>query len=91
MPRAWEIGAGGALDPGWYDYPSLLIYLLSPFEAFADEPSYLVGRLVVAALGVAGVSRPCGSAASPTARRRDGSPVPPRLSPRRTWSTRTRR
>jgi 4-amino-4-deoxy-L-arabinose transferase-like glycosyltransferase len=55
VPRAWEIGAGGSLDPGWYDYPSLLIYLLAPFEAFADEPSYLVGRLVVAALGVAGV------------------------------------
>ena len=55
VPRAWEIGHGGSLDPGWYDYPSLLIYALAPFQAFADDPSYLAGRLVVAALGVAGV------------------------------------
>ena len=55
VPRAWEIGHGGGLDPGWYDYPSLLFYLLAPFEAFADEPSYGVARAVAAAIGIAGV------------------------------------
>jgi 4-amino-4-deoxy-L-arabinose transferase-like glycosyltransferase len=53
VPRAWRIAHGGGLDPGWYDYPSLAIYLLAPVQAFFDEPSYLAGRLVVAALGVA--------------------------------------
>jgi 4-amino-4-deoxy-L-arabinose transferase-like glycosyltransferase len=55
VPRAWDLAHGGGLDPGWYDYPSLVIELLAPFQLFADEPSYLAGRLVVAALGVAGV------------------------------------
>ena len=56
VPRAWEIVHGGGLDPGWYDYPSLLIELLAPFQAAADEPSYLAARLVAVALGVAGVA-----------------------------------
>ncbi len=47
---------GGGLDPGWYDYPSLVIELLAPFQLGLDEPSYLAGRLVVVALGVAGVA-----------------------------------
>ena len=25
VPRAWEMSHGGGLDPGWYDYPSLLM------------------------------------------------------------------
>ena len=56
VPRAWEIVHGGGLDPGWYDYPSLVIELLAPFQVGLDEPSYLAGRLVVVALGVAGVA-----------------------------------
>lgn len=55
VPRAWSIARGAGLDPGWYDYPSLLFYLLAPFEAFFDEPSYGVARAVVAAVGIAGV------------------------------------
>jgi hypothetical protein len=47
---------GGGLDPGWYDYPSLVIELLAPFQVGLDEPSYLAGRLVVVVLGVAGVA-----------------------------------
>jgi Glycosyltransferase family 87 len=47
---------GGGLDPGWYDYPSLVIELLAPFQLALDDPSYLAGRLVVAAVGVAGVA-----------------------------------
>ena len=56
VPRAWRIAHGGGLDPGWYDYPTLVIYLLAPFQAWQGEPSYLAARLVVATLGVAGVA-----------------------------------
>lgn len=56
VPRAWELVHGGGLDPGWYDYPSLLIELLAPFQTGLDEPSYLAARLVVVALGVAGIA-----------------------------------
>ena len=61
VPRAWEIMHGGGLDPGWYDYPSLLIELLAPFQAWAAEPSYLAARLVAVALGVGGVGAAAGS------------------------------
>jgi hypothetical protein len=47
---------GGGLDPGWYDYPSLVLELLAPSQLGLDEPSYLAGRLVVVALGIAGVA-----------------------------------
>ncbi len=56
MPRAWRMSHGGGLDPDWFDYPSLLMYTLAPFQNWADEPSYLAGRLVVAALGLAGIA-----------------------------------
>lgn len=52
VPRAWEMTHGGGADPGWFDYPSLLLYVLAPFQAWHDEPSYLTARLVVAALGI---------------------------------------
>jgi 4-amino-4-deoxy-L-arabinose transferase-like glycosyltransferase len=56
VPRAWAMVHGGGLDPDWFDYPSLVLYLMAPFQAGADEPSYLAGRLVAAALGVGGVA-----------------------------------
>jgi 4-amino-4-deoxy-L-arabinose transferase-like glycosyltransferase len=56
VPRAWSMVHGGGADPGWFDYPSLVMYLLAPFQAWADEPSYLTGRLVMVAVGVAGVA-----------------------------------
>ena len=56
VPRAWAMVHGGGLDPGWYDYPSLVIEALAPFQLGLDEPSYLAGRLVVVAFGVAGVA-----------------------------------
>ena len=56
VPRAWELAHGGGLDPGWYDYPSLLFTLLAPSQVFADAPSYGAGRVVAAALGVGGVA-----------------------------------
>ena len=55
VPRAWEMAHGGGLDPGWYDYPSLLLELLAPFQALAGSPSYLSARYVAVLIGLAGV------------------------------------
>jgi 4-amino-4-deoxy-L-arabinose transferase-like glycosyltransferase len=56
VPRAWRMSHGGGLDPDWFEYPSLLMYALAPFQNWADEPSYLAGRVVVVALGLAGIA-----------------------------------
>jgi 4-amino-4-deoxy-L-arabinose transferase-like glycosyltransferase len=56
VPRAWNMSHGGGLDPDWFDYPTLLMYAIAPFQNWADEPSYLAGRLVVVALGLAGIA-----------------------------------
>jgi 4-amino-4-deoxy-L-arabinose transferase-like glycosyltransferase len=56
VPRAWELVHGGGLDPGWYDYPSLLLELLAPFQLPFDEPSYGAARVVAAATGLAGAA-----------------------------------
>jgi hypothetical protein len=55
VPRAWAIGHGEGFDPAFYDYPSLLFYLLAPFQAAADTPSYLTARAVALTLGVSGI------------------------------------
>lgn len=47
---------GAGADPGWFDYPTLFIYVLAPFQTWQDEPSYLDARFVAAALGVASVA-----------------------------------
>jgi len=46
---------GGGLDPHWFDYPSLLMYMLSPFQAWEEAPSYLAARLVVLVLALGAV------------------------------------
>jgi len=56
VPRAWHMAHGGGLDPDWFDYPSLLIYLLAPFQAWESHPSYLAARLVVIVLAVGAVA-----------------------------------
>ena len=56
VPRAWRMSHGGGLDPGWFDYPTLLMYVLAPFQNWADEPSYLAARLVLVTLALAGVA-----------------------------------
>ena len=56
VPRAWEIVHGGGLDPGWYDYPSLLFLLLSPSQIGLDHPSYGTARAVAVAIGLLGVA-----------------------------------
>jgi 4-amino-4-deoxy-L-arabinose transferase-like glycosyltransferase len=56
VPRAWRMANGGGFDPGWFDYPSLLMYVLTPFQLWADEPDYLAARLVLVGLSVAGIA-----------------------------------
>ena len=33
VPRAWHMAHGGGLDPHWFDYPTLLMYVIAPFQA----------------------------------------------------------
>jgi Glycosyltransferase family 87 len=47
---------GGGLDPHWFDYPSLLMYLLAPFQAWQGAPSYLTARLVVLVLALGAIA-----------------------------------
>ena len=56
VPRAWELADRIGLDPGWYDYPSLLFLLLAPSQLGLDEPSYGTARVVAVALGLLGVA-----------------------------------
>jgi hypothetical protein len=57
VPRAWGIAHGEGLDPSpFFGRPSLLSYLLAPFQIWQDAPSYLTARLVAVAIGVAGVA-----------------------------------
>jgi 4-amino-4-deoxy-L-arabinose transferase-like glycosyltransferase len=56
VPRAWKMVHGGGLDPHWFDYPTLLIYVLAPFQAWAGAPSYVTARIVVVVLGLAGIA-----------------------------------
>ncbi len=56
VPRAWSMVHGGGLDPHWFDYPTLLIYLLAPFQAWQGAPSYLAARFVVLVLALGAVA-----------------------------------
>jgi 4-amino-4-deoxy-L-arabinose transferase-like glycosyltransferase len=56
VPRAWGMAHGGGFDPDWFDYPSLLMYVLAPFQTWSDQPDYLAARLVVVALGLSGIA-----------------------------------
>jgi 4-amino-4-deoxy-L-arabinose transferase-like glycosyltransferase len=47
---------GGGLDPHWFDYPALLMYVIAPFQAWEGEPSYLAGRVVVIVLALGAVA-----------------------------------
>ena len=56
VPRAWAMTHGGGLDPHWFDYPTLVMYLLAPFQAWQHEPSYLTARIVLVAVALGGVA-----------------------------------
>jgi 4-amino-4-deoxy-L-arabinose transferase-like glycosyltransferase len=55
VPRAWDVVHGGGLDPGWYDYPSLLFLLLAPSQIGLDAPSYGTARVIAISIGLVGV------------------------------------
>jgi glycosyl transferase family 87 len=56
VPRAWKLVHGGGGDPHWFDYPSLLMYVNAPFQAWQDQPSYLTARLVGVVLAVGAIA-----------------------------------
>jgi len=56
VPRAWRMVHGGGLDPHWFDYPTLVMYVLAPFQVWQGSPSYLTARIVIVALALAGVA-----------------------------------
>ena len=47
---------GHGLDPHWFDYPTLLMYLLAPFQAWQGSPSYLAARIVVLMLALGAIA-----------------------------------
>ena len=77
VPRAWQVVHGGGLDPGWYDYPSLLFLLLAPTQIGLDDPSYGAARVIAVGLGLVSVGAAwwlgrvvCGRATRPPRRSR---------------------
>jgi 4-amino-4-deoxy-L-arabinose transferase-like glycosyltransferase len=56
VPRAWELVHGGGGDPHWFDYPTLLLYVNAPFQAWQGEPSYLTARIVGVVLAMAAIA-----------------------------------
>src|SRR4029078_8218288 len=55
-PRAWAMTHGGGLDPHWFDYPTLTMSLLAPFQAWHSEPSYLTARVTILVLALGGIA-----------------------------------
>lgn len=55
VTRSWRMVHGGGGDPHWFDYPSLLMYINAPFQAWQDHPSYLTARIVAVVLSLAAV------------------------------------
>src|SRR3954468_9843134 len=56
VPRAWKLVHGGGGDPHWFDYPTLLMYVNAPFQAWQTEPSYLTARIVGVVLALAAIA-----------------------------------
>src|SRR5438105_12818782 len=56
VPRAWRMVHGGGLDPHWFDYPTLVMYVLAPFQAWQPAPSYLAARVVIVVLALGAVA-----------------------------------
>ncbi len=56
VPRAWKLVHGGGGDPHWFDYPTLLLYVNAPFQAWQGEPSYLTARIVGVVLATVAIA-----------------------------------
>jgi 4-amino-4-deoxy-L-arabinose transferase-like glycosyltransferase len=56
VPRAWKLVHGGGGDPHWFDYPTLLMYVNAPFQAWQSHPSYLTARIVAIVLALGAIA-----------------------------------
>jgi len=56
VPRAWDMVHGGGPNPHWFNYPSVVLYLMAPFQAWHAAPAYLDARILMALLGVGAVA-----------------------------------
>jgi Glycosyltransferase family 87 len=56
VPRAWHMVHGGGPNPHWFNYPTVVLYLMAPFQAWHGAPAYLDARILVALLGVGAVA-----------------------------------
>jgi 4-amino-4-deoxy-L-arabinose transferase-like glycosyltransferase len=56
VPRAWKLVHGGGGDPHWFDYPTLLMYVNAPFQAWQSHPSFLSARIVAIVLALAAIA-----------------------------------
>ena len=56
VPRAWKLVHGGGGDPHWFDYPTLLMYVNAPFQAWQSHPSYLTARIVAVVLALGAIA-----------------------------------
>jgi hypothetical protein len=56
VPRAWKLVHGGGGDPHWFDYPTLLMYVNAPFQAWQHEPSYLTARIIGIGFALASIA-----------------------------------
>ena len=56
VPRAWKLVHGGGGDPHWFDYPTLLMYVNAPFQAWQSQPSFLTARIVGVVLGLGSIA-----------------------------------
>jgi 4-amino-4-deoxy-L-arabinose transferase-like glycosyltransferase len=56
VPRAWKLVHGGGGDPHWFDYPTLLMYVNAPFQAWQSHPSYLTARVVAVVLALGAIA-----------------------------------
>jgi 4-amino-4-deoxy-L-arabinose transferase-like glycosyltransferase len=56
VPRAWKLVHGGGGDPHWFDYPTLLMYVNAPFQAWQSQPSFLTARIVAVVLALGSIA-----------------------------------
>src|SRR5436309_9861300 len=56
VPRAWKLVHSGGGDPHWFDYPTLLMYVNAPFQAWQAQPSFLTARIAAIVLGLGAIA-----------------------------------
>jgi 4-amino-4-deoxy-L-arabinose transferase-like glycosyltransferase len=56
VPRAWRMVHGAGPDPHWFDWPTLVLYLQAPLQAFHAAPAFLTARVLTVCLGLATVA-----------------------------------